>query len=422
MKKSTIKQPVDSKTFCILPWIHVNASVSGIYRPCCNSLARFENRDDVRSINEALHGPEMEEIRQAMVNGEQHEACKVCYDRDNIDAYSVRRAYTEEKFRHFVDANATPALKYLDMRFDNQCNLACRMCDPASSNRVEDAINWFTDQDKPLPYHWDTFTSKRDNDLIRRRAVMRRDYVIEQLSTIRSLKVTGGEPFMSGEFIEVLDKAIETGDAEHIKLQITTNGTKFTKKILDRLEPFESFDFTISVDGIGNTYEYIRYPFKWNKWLERFEHFLQWLDDSKLYQKKKFGIRTATLMSAYNWLNAPFLYKYLDRYHDKYSWLETANFRCRSAYDLMLRPTESELSAKWLPPHILEEGLRLWEDTNHYQFNEFKNYVEKNSRINDVLREEKRQQLKYITTEIDQQRNQSYEMLDPLFVEWLKKE
>ena len=58
-------------------------------------------------------------------------------------------------------------------------------------------------------------------------------------------------------------------DKKDIKLNITTNGTKFTRRFLDKISVFQEVRFNISVDGYGPTYEYIRYPFKWDKFTQR---------------------------------------------------------------------------------------------------------------------------------------------------------
>jgi len=416
IKNSDVKQPIDSPTFCILPWIHVNASISGKYRPCCNSDAEFSKRDYKQPLNKAFQSKEMKEIRRAMSNGEKPKECRVCWEREEKGALSFRQTYNTFKFSEFIDPNATEELKYLDMRFDNQCNLGCRMCDPSSSNRIQISVDWYHDRNMELPNHWKIFTDKYPEEHIRELAEKRKRYVIENLSTLRVFKVTGGEPFMSQDFSDVLDRAIESGDCKHIKLLITTNGTKFTQKILDKLENFEGLELNISVDGIGPTYDYIRWPFNWDKWAERMESLLEWAEKNKFY-KKDFVVRTSTLISAYNWLNSAELYIHLYSYLDKYHWLDDIRYIPRIDFNLFLRPEDSELSARWLPDHILEEGLRRWEATNNRQLEEFRTYVKENLGKQD---QEKHKQLLYITKTLDQQRNQSYECLDPMLAEWIK--
>lgn len=293
-----MKQPTNSSTFCVLPWMHINGSVGGGYRPCCNSESYFNFNDDNTSIKQAFESSEMNEVRQYMAEGKEHPACDVCYSRERNDGLSFRHTYTVDKFKDFVDPTEDEKIKYLDLRFDNTCNLACRMCDPSSSNLLENTIEWYQDQNLNLPNHWKKFSKirQKDNTLI---SSKRKQYVIEILPNVREFKVTGGEPFISKDFLEVLDYAIEKDYAKNIRLLITTNGTKFVKSVLDRLKYFRALDMNISVDGCNETYDYIRYPFTWNKWSERFREFIDFCNDSKLYKVKDFRIRTSTIVTSY---------------------------------------------------------------------------------------------------------------------------
>jgi MoaA/NifB/PqqE/SkfB family radical SAM enzyme len=413
-----MKQPVDSKTFCVLPWIHVNASVGGMYRPCCNSEDYFPVKDDTVSIVDAFHGEEMQAIRQSMVQGEKHKYCDVCYVREDKGGLSFRHTYTADKFKQFVNADAEPVVKYLDMRFDSTCNLSCRMCDPSSSNQLIETIDWYKNNQQPLPNHWNKFSNYKNKNT-EELSAKRKNYVIELLPTIEVFKITGGEPFISKDFIEVMDVAIERGYSKNIVLMITTNGTKFVDAILSRLRHFKGVDMNVSVDGHGDAYSYVRYPFKWDKWCERFEEFIAFADENKFYENPHFRMRTSTVITAYNWLSSPLLYTHLKSYADKYTWLRAINYIPRIDFNLNLRPVDSELSAKWLPESILNEGLVLWRETDYRQIKEFENYVKDAVKIDADKKASKNKELKYITTTLDRQRNQTYECLGPSITNWM---
>jgi len=407
-----MKQPINSPTFCVLPWVHINGSVGGKYRPCCNSEIYFSFDDDNVSIKQAFESSEMDEVRQYMAEGKEHPACEVCYSRERNDSLSFRHTYTVDKFKNFVDPIEDEKVRYFDLRFDNTCNLACRMCDPSSSNLLESTIEWYQEQNLDLPNHWKKFNKikQKDNSLISNK---RKQYVIEILPNVRELKVTGGEPFISKDFLEVLDYAIEKDYAKNIRLLITTNGTKFVKSVLDRLTYFRALDMNISVDGCNETYEYIRYPFTWNKWSERFREFIDFCDNSELYKVKDFRIRTSTIVTSYNWLNCPKLYTILKNYSLEYPWLKDINYIPRIDFNLNLRPADSELAAKWLPDTILEEGLERWKLTDCRQVKEIEKYVSMSKNIDLANKIKKQKQCKYITTTLDEQRNQSYQSLGP---------
>jgi len=294
------------------------------------------------------------------------------------------------------------------------------MCDPSSSNQLMNAIDWYRTNNDPLPEHWKSFTNykQKDTTTISKK---RKEYVIELLQNIEVLKVTGGEPFISKDFLEVLDHAIEKGYAKNIRLLITTNGTKFVRAVLERLKHFKGVDLNVSVDGTTNTYNYIRYPFTWNKWQERFEEFLDFATKNKMYENKYFRVRTSTVVTAYNWLDNPSLYLSLKSYIKKYPWLEKKNYIPRIDFNLNLRPKDSELAAKFLSNDILQLGLDRWKNTDCRQVDEFDKYVTMAKQIDPKAKNAKRDQLKYITVTLDKQRKQSFvDLNEPEFTEWLK--
>ena len=52
------------------------------------------------------------------------------------------------------------------------------------------------------------------------------DQTMEMSKYIRSIKVIGGEPLIMKKHYELLDRLIESGDAEHIYLKYQTNLTE----------------------------------------------------------------------------------------------------------------------------------------------------------------------------------------------------
>ena len=39
-----MKPNKDSKTFCVLPWIHSHTSANGTFKPCCNAMGNDQPR------------------------------------------------------------------------------------------------------------------------------------------------------------------------------------------------------------------------------------------------------------------------------------------------------------------------------------------------------------------------------------------
>ena len=72
-----------SKTFCILPWIHMFISTTGTYRPCCVS-SEFSNRHKVfeESPEDYLNSEDVKNLRKQLLNNEKPNICKTCWDKE----------------------------------------------------------------------------------------------------------------------------------------------------------------------------------------------------------------------------------------------------------------------------------------------------------------------------------------------------
>ena len=165
----------------------------------------------------------------------------------------------------------------MDLKLSNECNLQCRMCDQTQSHLINRDVDLINEAGLEMPTNW---IDRPNWNQERLNKIDHRQYkeLLRLIPHIKVLKVTGGEPTMQPEVLELLDHCIKNGSAKDMQLNITTNGTKFTRRFLDKISVFKDVFFNISVDGHGSTYEYIRYPFKWDKWCERQLELLQYKD------------------------------------------------------------------------------------------------------------------------------------------------
>lgn len=396
---------MESKTFCILPFIHVNSSVTGRMRPCCNTQKYFSFTDKEKTLKEAFHSDEMEELRRQLLNNEKPDICSVCWKNEEIGTFSQRLS-NNEKFQKY---SIEPKLRFLDVKFDNKCNLQCRMCDPYSSNQIWKAFDF------ELPNHLKHIHLTKEEYEAKDNSESRKKQVLELLPDLTFLKCTGGEPFVSNHFLEVLKEAVDSGHSKHITLSITTNGTKFNTKITEMFEYFEAIDINVSVDGVGETYDYIRYPFKFEQWHERV---IDFLTDMEEMDHPNFKIRFSTIVTAYNYLNLCEIQKMINQLSLMFPYVQK-NRKIVNFFDFDLKPDESELHAKFLPSHILEferdEVRRLF--TNEYKWHPLKDIFKFVDKYKDT--ERKKDELKRSAIILDQQRKQDYHTLHPLLVEWL---
>ena len=237
------------KPLCYAPFVNLHwkgsrndAARVGRARPCCDSLSN-ENATDFKekpTLDQIWNNPKINEIRETLLRGEWHESCKLCKEKEIKNGFSGRASYERdvEKYGLTIDGG----IQMLDYRPSNLCNLKCRMCEPYHSSLLAEEQN-------DVLNIYDKNTEK--------------DFLIETLdwSKLKRVKLLGGEPMIMPETLDVLEKV-----TEECTLQITTNAFKISpsieKKILDCKAKIH---FNLSIDAVGDTYDYIRVGSDWNK-------------------------------------------------------------------------------------------------------------------------------------------------------------
>lgn len=307
----------NEKSFCSIPWSTLEIGTFGEFKICQFSgnvpsseekyeyYEKYTNCVDddgnemtifTHTIQEALNSKYHKELRKAQQNGERHDHCLVCWDRD--DAYE---RYGEESgsvrtYKSFIQlkpmenaitldnvdqhASSDGYLDQmpisLDLRFTNICNMKCIMCYPYYSN------SWYEDWIKL--FGKSTFKAgKKVYEIKQENGVYKTDIEpwhdserwFEQLDTIkhriRHLYITGGEPFIVKGHEKLLDILIDAGVANKIVLEYDTNLSVINRRVLDKLKYFKKVELAISCDDIDERYEYIRFPGKFDSLLKNLE-------------------------------------------------------------------------------------------------------------------------------------------------------
>ena len=88
---------------------------------------------------------------------------------------------------------------------------------------------------------------------------------------IVELDLNGGEPTASPAYQTILNDL-----PEHIKiLRVNTNGSRMLPNIEPILERKIQVIITLSLDGIGQVHDYVRWPIKWDKYTQTVERYKQ---------------------------------------------------------------------------------------------------------------------------------------------------
>ena len=301
----------DSKTFCILPWIHLSTRPNGHMRVCCTA-----NASSVGATNDKKHGGEvgilknedgkpanfnhtdllhawnnsyMKEVRKLMLNDEIPPSCAKCFKEECAGHKSKRQwetAYWKKRldFDEIVsktasDGSIEPKIYYIDLRMGTKCNLKCVMCSPHDSSMwVEDWNKLYPEIENPALKETMIWSNKGKVDGASYNWHQNNpgfwSQLYEQIPHIRQLYFAGGEALIIKEHYDLLEKCVEMGHASKIQLRYNSNGIEIPDRLLELWDKFESVRFHFSIDSIEEMNHYIRYPANWQtieKNLERLD-------------------------------------------------------------------------------------------------------------------------------------------------------
>ena len=268
-----------SKTFCLYPFMNLNSNTEGSVKLCCSINENIHVKDKngnelnfgTHSIEEIWNSEYMQDIRKQMLNGERPSACDVCWRLEDLGLNSSRKsAWAEFKDLNLdlksLKSETPPLPTSLELRLGNFCNLRCNSCWSLSSDRIYDerkrmlkdetlpswARNEFADEinlaDRANWRWWedDTFVNS-----------------IKKLApTLKRLYLTGGEPTLIKQNIEIMKMILDTGNTD-CYIALTTNLTNWDNEFFSTMGKFKKGEFQISIDDIGDRNHYIRFPTLW---------------------------------------------------------------------------------------------------------------------------------------------------------------
>lgn len=260
-----------NQTFCVLPWISIEASPIGTVRPCCladdeildNEGNKFELATaDFASIQNSRH---MQQLREDFLEGKKPQTCRKCWNEERGGRTS-KRMHTLDRLKHVLPDQAWTAdakpLMFLDLKLGNICNLKCRICGSWSSSQfAAEEIAWVPRAEQKQTYAYQMLRAgawPRENPQFWNQI----DSVIDQ---IRYIEFTGGEPFMIAEHFAMLQGMVDRGIAPQVEIHYNTNGTHFPEQAVEIWQHFKTVEIAISIDDTGERFEYQRTNAVWSE-------------------------------------------------------------------------------------------------------------------------------------------------------------
>jgi len=280
------KRVLDSKSpsFCGAKWYNAttwlgSGTTASCHHPTAHKIPLVELRDDYTAIHNTKH---KKAARKMMQEGERPLECEYCWRIEDMgkDAVSDRvfksQIYSEQDLQEAYDKSWEDSvnLKTFEIAFDRTCNLACSYCNPSFSttwardikkngpyqNLLSDGAGAFEQdgswtepygRDEENPYI-EAFWKWWDNGLS---------------DSLEELRVTGGEPLMSGNTWKLFDW-FEEQDSE-MRFSINSNliaKDEIVDKLIEKSHRVKNFELYTSAECFGVHQEYLRDGFNWEVW------------------------------------------------------------------------------------------------------------------------------------------------------------
>lgn len=219
----------------------LSLGAKSIPRLCCHQTGSLEMKDH-GSITDLSH---LEGIREEMKSGKVPSLCHGCFQLEKENCSSPRQDYIER----FGNQNQDVKIRYLDVTFNNDCNLECIMCSPLYSYKLNKLYHKGLDL-KHSPVWYTELSSELLQNI---------------LPSLEVVTLTGGEPFVSKKILDFIALLAESEYGPKITLRVFTNLTQISESLISLLKKFKKVELLLSIDSVNENYEFIRYPASWKK-------------------------------------------------------------------------------------------------------------------------------------------------------------
>lgn len=243
---------------CAAFWKHTNVRGDNRIFPCCRFKQPVDTFDG--KLENILASDAYEKLRNADVS-QMPECAKCMYEEDN-GRKSLRQKFNEE---YTTD---TVGLEYLEIGFDNICNLTCDGCWGEFSSAWSKKLY----PNAPKNVHYTSI-----------------DEIDSVPDTINKVVFLGGEPLMTNRHERFLDLVHYP---ESVEITYNTNATfMLSEELIRKLNKFKKVHFIVSIDGYKELNEKVRSGTNWNDVLD----FIQQIKDSN------FSMSVNSVLHLNNW-------------------------------------------------------------------------------------------------------------------------
>jgi len=258
------------ETRCAAFWHHTNIRSGDRIFPCCrykHPVAKFDG-----DLSRVLFIKEYDELRSRSENNEYIPECAKCYHEESLGKTSLRQQFNNEY------DTTTIQLDYLEIGFDNLCNLTCDGCSAEFSSA------------------WD----KQNNPKAKKINIHSVTGIKNIPNTIKKILFLGGEPLMSNRHYKFL---LNIKNSKDVEVTYNTNGSfLLDTNTIALLKYYKKIKFILSIDGYGDLNSAVRGGSNWND-------ILKFIDQIKEHQ---FDLEVHTVVHLNNWFGLKELSEFIN--------------------------------------------------------------------------------------------------------------
>ena len=228
-----------------------------------------------------------------MQSGQRPAGCEYCWKIEDMGRDSISdRVYKSKIYpikaldeAYNTDYHEDVNLRTLEIAFDRTCQFACSYCNPAFSS------SWVRDINQNGPYAGlvsdgrNHFTHAHDHSQLYRYGEIN-PYVeaffawweTDLHKTLQELRITGGEPTMSGELWKLIDWFKNNQGRSQTRLAINSNLGMDRLKLLDfikRIQGIPHLEIYTSQESTNAQAEYIRDGLDYDLWMHNVQELLE---------------------------------------------------------------------------------------------------------------------------------------------------
>lgn len=272
-----------ANNFCRFLGNQYRFDLSGI-APCCYYTKKIDFFDPKK----------FQDLHNKLINQRTWtEECSYCKNREDLNLESPRQSSLKYPELFGLNAPDEPdELTSLEIQTDTDCNGACLICGPSHSTTWQKYEAKFNPDIKIF-----------ENNKVGISARFDRIKEIFDLSKLKKIGfANGGEPLKSDTHLQFLRELSSLGNLKDVRISYVSNGSiKPNDETVALWKVAKEVQLNISIDGIDEQFEYLRWPLKFSQIKDNLEYILN------LDIKGKF---------TFSYAITPFNAYYHDRYED----------------------------------------------------------------------------------------------------------